>query len=104
METDFIDIVAGVLQGDMLASYLFLFCLDYIFQMSVDLIKENDFILKKQEADDILQKLWQMQITDDLVLLTNTLAQVKSLLHNLEHGFYKNANVHILDKKVPSPL
>ena len=28
----------------------------------IDLIKENGFTLKKQEADDILQKLWQMQI------------------------------------------
>ena len=56
-DTDFFDIVVGVLQGDILAPYLFLICLDYIFQISIDLIKENGFTLKKQEAEDTLLKL-----------------------------------------------
>ena len=29
-DTDFFDIVAGILQGDTLALYLFIICLDYI--------------------------------------------------------------------------
>ena len=29
--TDYFDIVAGVLQGDTLAPYLFIICLDYVF-------------------------------------------------------------------------
>ena len=56
-DADFFDIVAGVLQGDTLAPYLFLICLDYILRTSRDLMKENDFILEKQEADDTTHKL-----------------------------------------------
>ena len=39
-DTDFFDIVTGVLQGDTLASHLFILCLDYVLQTSIDLIKE----------------------------------------------------------------
>ena len=54
MEMDFFSIFAGVLPGDTLASYLLINCLDYVLQMSIDIIKENGFTLKNQEADDIL--------------------------------------------------
>ena len=46
-DTDFFDIVAGVLQGDILAPYLFIICLDYVLQTSIDPIKEIGFMLKK---------------------------------------------------------
>ena len=38
-ETDFFYIVAGVLQGDTLARYMFTICLDYIRRTSPDLMK-----------------------------------------------------------------
>ena len=47
---DFFNIVAVVLQGDTLAPYLFIFCLDYAPQMSIDLIKENGFTFKKRHV------------------------------------------------------
>ena len=47
-DTDFFDIVAGVLQGDILALYMSVICLDYVLRMSVDLIKENDFTAPTQ--------------------------------------------------------
>ena len=57
-DTDFFNIVIRVLQGDTSASYLLIICLDYIHWISIGLIKENGFTFKKkQEADDILQKL-----------------------------------------------
>ena len=31
-DTDFFDIIAGVLQGDTLAPYLFIICLDYVLR------------------------------------------------------------------------
>ena len=37
-DTDFFDLVAGVLQGDTLAPYLYISCLDYVLWMSIDLI------------------------------------------------------------------
>ena len=33
-DADYFDIVAGVLQGDTLAPYLFIICLDYVLRMS----------------------------------------------------------------------
>ena len=56
-DTDFLDIVAEVLQRDILSPYLFIIYQDYILRMSIDLIKENDFTLKSHKADNILQKL-----------------------------------------------
>ena len=62
---------------------MFIIFLDYVLQMSIDLIKENGFTLKnqKQEADNILQNLID---SDVLVHLANTTVQAKSLLHILE--------------------
>ena len=47
METDYFDIVAGVLQGDTLAPYHFIICLDSVIRMSIDMMKDNGFKLAK---------------------------------------------------------
>ena len=61
---DFFDIIAGVLQEDTLTPFLFI-CLDCVLWTSINLMKENDFTLKKkQEADNIQQKLLLMQPTE----------------------------------------
>ena len=49
-DTDYFSIVAGVLQGDTLAPYLFIICLDYVLRGSVDKIKENSFKLTKERS------------------------------------------------------
>ena len=49
-DTDYFDIVAGVLQGDILAPYLFIICLDYVLRTSIDKIKENSFKLTKERS------------------------------------------------------
>ena len=54
--TDYFDIVAGVLQGGTLAPYLFIICLDYVHRTSIDKIKENSFELTKKEAEGTPQK------------------------------------------------
>ena len=41
--TDFFDIVAGVLQRDILAPYMFISSLDNILQTSIDFIKASHF-------------------------------------------------------------
>ena len=48
-DTDF-KIVAGVLQGETLAPYLFIICLDYVLRTSIDKIKENSFELTKKRS------------------------------------------------------
>ena len=47
-DIDFFNIVTGVLQGDTLEPYLFIICLDYVLWISINLIKENGFRLKKK--------------------------------------------------------
>ena len=49
-DTDYFDIVAGILQGDTHAPYLFIICLDYLLRTSIDKIKENGFELTKKRS------------------------------------------------------
>ena len=98
METDFFDNVAGVMQGDTLAPYLFIICLNYMLQMSIDLMKENGFTFVK--AWSRRYSAWTItdaDYTDDIVLLANMQAQAESLLHSLERaagviGLHVNAD------------
>ena len=48
-DTEYFDIVAGVLQGDTLAPYFFIICLDYVPRTSIDKIRENGFELTKKQ-------------------------------------------------------
>ena len=50
-DTEYFDIVAGVLQGGMLAPYLFIICLDYVLRTSIDEIRENGFELTKKRKE-----------------------------------------------------
>ena len=56
-DTEYFNIVAGVLQGDKLAPYLFIICLDYVLRTSID-NWENSFDLtkKKKDTEDTPQK------------------------------------------------
>ena len=40
-DTDYFDIVPGVLQRDTLTSYLFIICLDYVLRTSTDIMKDT---------------------------------------------------------------
>ena len=52
-DTDFFSIVNGVLQGNTSGPFLFIISLDYVLQLSLDLMKENGFILKKSKKQII---------------------------------------------------
>ena len=55
-DTEYFDIVAGVLRGDTHAPYLFIICREYVLRASIDKIKENGFELTKKEAQGTPQK------------------------------------------------
>ena len=55
-DTDYFDIVVWVLQGDTLAPYLFIICLDYVLRTSIDKIKENCFELTKEKKQKVPRK------------------------------------------------
>ena len=84
-DTDYFYIVAGVLQGDALALYLFIICLDYVLRTSINLMKENSFKLAKERSRRFpTQTIMNTDYTDDIALLANTPTQAKTLLHSLE--------------------
>ena len=62
-DTNFFDIVVGVIPGDTFAPYLFIICLDNVLRKSIDLMKVHGFTLKRQEEDDAPHKLLQTQNT-----------------------------------------
>ena len=71
--TEYFDIVAGVLQGDTLAPYLFIICLDYVLRTSIDKIRENGFELTKRRSKRYPAKtITDADYADDLALLANT--------------------------------
>ena len=84
-DTDYFDIVAGVLQGDTLASYLFIICLDYVLRMSIDKMKDNSLKPTKERSRRYLaQTITDADYADDIALLANSPAQAETLLHSLE--------------------
>ena len=83
-DTDYSDIV---LQGDILAPYLFIISLDYVLRTSIDKIKENGFKLTKERGRRYSAKtITDADYTDDIALLANAPTKAKTLLHCLEQA------------------
>ena len=97
-DTEYFDIVAGVLQGDTLAPYLFIICLDYVLRTSIDKIRENGFELTKKRSRRYPAKtITDANYADNIAILTNTPDQAETLLHSLERaaaGIGLNVNAH----------
>ena len=86
-DTDYFDIVAGVLQGDTLAPYLFIICLNYVLRTSIDKIKENGFQLTKKRSRRYPAKtITDVDYADDIAILANTPNQAETLLHSLKRA------------------
>ena len=67
-DTDFFDICVGVLQGDTLAPFLFILCLDYVLRNSIDKINHHGFTLEKTASRrHPAVKITDADYADDLV-------------------------------------
>ena len=97
-DTEYKYIVAGVLQGDTLAPYLFIICLDYVLRISIDKIRENGFELTKKRGRWYPAKtITDADYADDMAILANTPNQAETLLHSLERaaaGIGLHVNAH----------
>ena len=97
-DTEYFDIVAGVLQWDTLAPYLFIICLDYMLRTWIDKIRENGFELTKKRSRRYPAKtITDADNADDIAILANTPNQTETLLHNLERaaaGIGLHVNAH----------
>ena len=85
-DTDYFNIVAGVLQGDTLAPYLLIIALDYVLRPSIDKMKDNGFKLAKERSRKYpAQTITDAEYADDIALLPNTPVQAETL-HGLERA------------------
>ena len=97
-DTEYFDIVTGVLQGNTLAPYHFIICLDYALRTSIDKIRENGFGLTKKRSRRYPAKtITDADNADDIAILANTPNQAETLLHSLERaaaGIGLHVNAH----------
>ena len=83
-DPEYFDIVAGVLQVDTLAPYLFIICLDYVLKTSIDKIRANGFEwTKKRSRRYPAKKITDADFADDIAILANTPKQAETLLNSL---------------------
>ena len=96
--TEYFDIVAGVLQGNTLAPYRFIICLDYVLRTSIDKIRVNGFELTKKRSRRYPAKtITDADYADNIVILANTPNEAETLLHSLEWaaaGIGLHVNAH----------
>ena len=70
--THYFDIVAGVLQGDILAPYLHIICLNFVLRTSIDSIKGKGFKLPKERSRRYpAQTMADAEYADNIALLSN---------------------------------
>ena len=97
-DTEHFDIVAGVLQGDTLAPYLFIICLDCVLRTSIDKIRENSFELTKKRSRRYPAKtITDADYADYIALPANTPNLAETLLLSLERaaaGIGLHVNAH----------
>ena len=83
-DTEFFDIIAGVLQGVTLAPYLFIIVLDYVLR-NLDQNKTLGFTLRKQLSRRYpAEMLTDADFADDLALLSDKIGNAEKLLKILE--------------------
>ena len=85
-DTEFFDILAGVLQGDTLVPFLFLICLDFVLRISVDTWNEYGLALELARSRFSTKKITDADYADDLALLSDNSYNAQKLLHILEQS------------------
>ena len=83
-DKDYFNIVAGIQQGDTLASYLFIIYLDYVLRTLIDKIKENGFELTNKRSWRYPAKtITDADYADDIVIQAYIPTQAETLLDSL---------------------
>ena len=81
--TDIFKIDTGVLQGDPLAPFLFIVCLDYTLRKAI--ISEDGLTLKRRRSRRTpAQSLPELSFADDIALMEDTIYKAEALLHKVE--------------------
>ena len=81
IHTPYFEITTGVLQGDTLAPFLFIICLEYILKTSLDNNRELGFTLTERKSRRYLaEKITDTDYADDIIVTSNTLKDANTLL------------------------
>ena len=97
--TEFFEILAGVLQGDTLAPYLFIIALDYAMRQATEDGQNLGFTLDRSRSRRHPAKvICDTDFADDLALLSSSLKQAQELLTRLENAA-KQIGLHINNSK-----
>ena len=97
-DTEFFEILAGVLQGDTLAPFLFIVALDYVLR---DATRESTIgltLTERQSRRHPETNITDVDFADDLALMSNTLEQAQLLLLRLEIAA-ETVGLHVNFKK-----
>jgi hypothetical protein len=85
-KTEMFDILAGVLQGDTLAPFLFIVVLDYVMRKAIG--DDNDqlgFTVRPRRSRRYpVEVLTDLDFADDIALLSDTLDQAQELLSRVD--------------------
>ncbi len=86
-DTDFFEVLAGVLQGDTLAPYLFVIVLDYVLRTSIDENSQLGFTLQSRRSRrHPATTMTDADFADDLALLADNSNDAEKLLILLEEA------------------
>ena len=84
-DTDFFPILAGVLQGDTLAPFLFIVTLDYAMRKAMNNAEHLGFTLEQRQSKRYpARTLTDTDFADDIALLSDNIAHAEVLLHKVE--------------------
>ena len=84
-ETPSIDILAGVLQGDTLAPYLFIVVLDYALRKATSGKDDQGFTITPRKSRRVPPvTITDLDFADDIALLSDTVAQAQEMLVAVE--------------------
>lgn len=83
--TEIFDILAGVMQGDTLAPYLFIIVIDYCMTQALQKHPDSGFTIKPAQSRRVKAvKLADIEFADDIALLANSIEEVQRLLNDVE--------------------
>ena len=94
-DTEFFEILAGVLQGDTLAPYLLIIALDYVMRQATGDESNLRYTLDRPRSRRHLAKvICDTDFADDIALLSNALEQTQLLLSRVDTSA-KQIGLHI---------
>ena len=95
-ETEFFEILAGVLQGDTLAPFLFIIVIDYVMRTALEghtnpglplkLDRSSRLPRKVNQSSQCAKHIMDTEYADDLCLISETLAQAQEFLKWVEEA------------------